>query len=603
MEMDSGGGIGIGERLIVPVNASTRRHAGARLAYMKVLQRAPFVIAVMVLASLYGTNAGAEIIQVKTFRISDGDDPSWSAPDFDDSRWREIDLWDVPEADGVIWLRAVVEIEEHTVSAGQPFGVFFAALASHEIFWDDVLLGRGGVPAANPQHEVPGPVQAQYHVPERLLQPGRHVIALRLSAHHRHFQPHVGYWILLAGDYDQLRHASESVAWLSLISLSGIVIMAIFTLVMYLIDRRDRSFLLLFFVCLTAAALLFAETFRVHFVYSYNWHLLRLIIVTALTATLNFLLVFFLVVRFPASGTRWAMLVLALGFGLAMFQPGWDGKALLMFLIGLGTGLVWALRSIRRYRSAAVLAATGIAITLVMLLVNPWRFSDLTIFFSIDILLLCLLVSHVIQVRRIRRERETALINSARLEAELLKKHIQPHFLMNTLTALAEWIEEQPRVAVSMIQSLSQEFRLLSEISSRKLIGIDEEVRLCEYHLAIMSRRKGARYRLQTSGLDSHLKIPPAIIHTLVENAVTHGTGGESEITFELRAECDSGVLRWVFESPLAVNPGSDGPGEGTGMRYIRARLAESYGDRWQLNAGGDGRVWITVIEIEQCAS
>ena len=52
-------------------------------------------------------------------------------------------------------------------------------------------------------------------------------------------------------------------------------------------------------------------------------------------------------------------------------------------------------------------------------------------------------------------------------------------FLMNTLTALSQVIEEKPAAAVSLIADLAAEIRSLSRFSGEKLVTLAEELALC----------------------------------------------------------------------------------------------------------------------------
>ena len=208
---------------------------------------------------------------------------------------------------------------------------------------------------------------------------------------------------------------------------------------------------------------------------------------------------------------------------------------------------------------------------------------------------MCLLASHVLQVRRERKEREAALLKSARLEIELLKRHIQPHFLLNTLTALSEWVETQPAVAARMIHALADEFRVLAEISNQRLIRMEDEIRLCRSH--IMSHRKRRVYRMITENVDNDALIPPAVIHTLVENAITHHEGTVDEVELRLREERADGFRRYVFSAPVERSV-TGSFSEGTGTRYIRARLQESFGERFELSSGAEAGCWRTEIRI-----
>ena len=85
---------------------------------------------------------------------------------------------------------------------------------------------------------------------------------------------------------------------------------------------------------------------------------------------------------------------------------------------------------------------------------------------------------------------KNSLVQSTRLRLELLKKNIQPHFLMNTLTSLIDWIEETPKKGVLFIEALAKEFDLLNQIENQTLIPVSQEIALCRAHLEIMEYRE-----------------------------------------------------------------------------------------------------------------
>src|SRR5262245_59005727 len=94
---------------------------------------------------------------------------------------------------------------------------------------------------------------------------------------------------------------------------------------------------------------------------------------------------------------------------------------------------------------------------------------------------------------RMREEQSRArqtLLRSAQLEVQLLKRSIQPHFLMNALTSILEWVEVEPKRAARFIEALADEFRLLSKISAEKLIPLELEVQLFRTHLSVMSLQR-----------------------------------------------------------------------------------------------------------------
>jgi hypothetical protein len=409
---------------------------------------------------------------------------------------------------------------------------------------------------------------------------------MRASAWHRGFTPRHAYWTLFVGDYDLVVSIRTHAAHVSSIALSAIVLTGVFAFAMFWIARRDRSFLLLGTLCVAAAAMLVAEAWRPLFGYTYDWHIVRLRCLVALSWLVGIQLVALVVTRFPHRH-GWSVLTgtSLLAAAMPFLVNGWDTKSTLIFIICFYTALLWALFAAWRRLRGSALALAGLSVCAVAV----WMpgFLDVPLYFCLDFLFICLLCSYALEARREQQEK-------ARLEVEMVRRHLQPHFLLNTLTALAEWIEEEPRTAVRMIDALAEELRILGEMSARRLVTADEELRLCRSHLANMSLRKDVAYELEVDGLDERRLVPPAVFHTLVENAVTHGSAGD-RVTLRLTASDEGGRTRYVFESP-AGDAGDGRPGGGT--RYIESRLRDVWGSAWTFRQGRAGGVWRAVIEV-----
>src|SRR3546814_19486738 len=89
---------------------------------------------------------------------------------------------------------------------------------------------------------------------------------------------------------------------------------------------------------------------------------------------------------------------------------------------------------------------------------------------------------------------------------------------MNTLTALAGWIEESPRTAVRMVDALADEFRTLVDVSGRALIPLEDELALCRAHLEVMGFRRDQAFVLDARLDPDSPAVPPAVLHTLIED-------------------------------------------------------------------------------------
>ncbi len=531
------------------------------------------MVAVHIVITLLFTStasAATRYVFVENVEMRVGDSPTWQRTAFSE----------VPHPGDSVWLRAQVDLTDLERRPGRPLGIYFGALASHELFWDGERIGGGGVVARTKEGETPGPIEAHYQIPDRLASLGKHTMVIHASAFHRGFVPRNGYWTVVIADYDRIAAMRTTSARRAMIALSGILLTGVFAFAMYWLARRDFTFLLLGTLCLSAAALLFAEAWRELFGYTYDWHIVRMRCVVICSWLVGVQLVALLVTRFPHRYGRAVLAVTALFATVVPFlSQSWDPKSVYIFLGCCSVAAAWAVFAVRRRMHGSALALAGTGAVALALFLEPYAWVDNVLYFALNVLFLCLLCSHALEVRREQQEK-------ARLQLEVLRRHMQPHFLMNTLTALSEWIEQEPKTAVRMIGSLSEELRILGEMSTKTLVTAEEELRLCRSHLANMSLRKDVAYELEVDGIDGARLVPPAIFHTLVENAITHGSSAP-RVTMRLSGSAGS----YVFESPLDPD-GDHEVTAGSGTRYIEARLREAFGNAWTFRQGRAGDRW-----------
>lgn len=112
------------------------------------------------------------------------------------------------------------------------------------------------------------------------------------------------------------------------------------------------------------------------------------------------------------------------------------------------------------------------------------------------------------QMAQQNRKRQEMELRGARLELELLKKHIQPHFLLNSLNSVIAWLEENPSTAVRLVTALAEELRLILQFSSVQRIPVSEELRLCNLHLQVMGLRHDRTYTLAADPVPNNEFIP-----------------------------------------------------------------------------------------------
>jgi len=115
-----------------------------------------------------------------------GDSLSWAAPEYDCSHWQRTGgagLWVGSgwPGKGVRWYRTEVFLPEPMDSLSQLALYQRAAVAASDIYWDGELVGRNGVVGSSVDSERPGHATMLLPLPFALSQPGRHVLAQRVS--------------------------------------------------------------------------------------------------------------------------------------------------------------------------------------------------------------------------------------------------------------------------------------------------------------------------------------------------------------------------------------------------------------------------------------
>jgi two-component sensor histidine kinase len=211
---------------------------------------------------------------------------------------------------------------------------------------------------------------------------------------------------------------------------------------------------------------------------------------------------------------------------------------------------------------------------------------------------------------RFHRELQERAVSESRLEARLveaqleaLQRQLQPHFLFNTLHAIATLVHTNPSAAEAMIVRLGDLLRAVFRSHVQQEVSVAREIQLLEQYLAIQ--------RLRFEGLDAEIRIAPdvaglrvpvLVLQPLVENSIKHGLGrgrgGRITVTGSR-----------IIGDRLSLTVSDNGRGvgsnelrdlnEGIGLSNTRARLERLYPGEHHLSfaapPGGGFSVTITL--------
>jgi len=562
------------------------------------------VFAVLLASGACATTAvDRTVIKLGDVVVCDGALPVAAATDaaVDPPGCSRREVQDIDPQGRVLWVRVGVWISDEDDAARAPLGVFVAAMASSEVFWNGQRLGANGVPGASRDAESPGLLDADFPVPPSVVHPGRNVLAVKLASFHNPLPVRAPvHWIFVATYHRALGWLASFYAP-ALMTAGALLLVAIYFAARFAGDRRDRDSLLVALMAGFSIVQLAAEAWRAFATFPYPLQVPRLIVIVLCSAGFALCVAAHVARRFaPERWRRHLAVAGALTAIVAPLGPGFDAKALLGTLVPIAVALAVVVPAAWRGGSGARPVVIVLAGFLALVVVDPELFLDRTFYLATTGLAFALAIHQAGALRRARAAEDVARERAVRLELELVKRRIVPHFLMNTLNALIDWVESEPRIGVKMIEALAGEFQLLSQMSDRALVALADEIALCERHLEVMSYRVDRAFSLAVDGVDRTLAIPPGVLHTLIENAFTHGRFNDGAAFHLCQTQDDRGVVL-ALRTPAVSGPGA-GRGHGEGITYVRARLDAAFGDGATLSDGPDRGGWLTVITLPRLA-
>jgi signal transduction histidine kinase len=206
---------------------------------------------------------------------------------------------------------------------------------------------------------------------------------------------------------------------------------------------------------------------------------------------------------------------------------------------------------------------------------------------------LILLVNHILDSQRklALQQTEASRLSEQLSKAQLsaLRRQIEPHFLFNTLNAIAGLVREQRNDdAVSMIAGLSDFLRRVVEDSDRQKVLLEEELEFTQKYLDIQKARFADRLQFSVDVPDELLpaQVPSLILQPMVENAVKHGIakrvhGGAIRIS---ASQMNGTLTLRVYNDGPNLPQGWETTTAGIGISNVRTRLESLYGNAFELS-------------------
>jgi len=499
---------------------------------------------------------------------------------------------------GIWWLKTEIILEDRPPDLLLGF-YSRGFISAYEIYWDGRRIGRNGRLGSSKDSEKAGTLSSITHLPDDLALPGPHTLLLRISNHSSiSWNWHRG--IILLGHYELFRKNIFSRA-LKFYFIFGILfITALFNLFLFFSRGMRTAHMIFSLLCLAIMADFVTASIEFFMPVSSRFVKLQFLFFPLESLLIGILFTVFFIYEFDFPQKKVILGVV----GVHVFLYVLHGRAypssqyemdVVIGILALTTPLfIWA--AVKK-KDGSLIALAGFVISSLAFLFDFWLGINRPIFLT-TIMVFCYSFSIARQFARSEKKEKEALLRSSRLEIEILKKYINPHFLMNSMTSIIVWMRKKPSTAVTLVESLAEEFRMISQVSSLRTIPISQEIAICRAHLRIMSIRRGGGFTLDVQGVEEEDEIPPLIFHTLIENGLSHGYWDKNEGKFQLVRSAVPGGVRFTLNNDSSIREDSGLAKLGLGLKYVRIRLEETYHARWKLLSGPISGGWETVIII-----
>ncbi len=198
-------------------------------------------------------------------------------------------------------------------------------------------------------------------------------------------------------------------------------------------------------------------------------------------------------------------------------------------------------------------------------------------------------------LRRERMRAEALALEAEHAQLLALRAQLDPHFLFNTLNAIAEWCRTDGETAETAVLELASLLRAVLTGVKQLAWTLDEELAVVRTVLKLHLRRDPELFALEIVGEGGTIRVPPLLLLPLAENAVKHGParGHRGRIVVTTKRAADRVTI-------TVENPGPyGGPREGShGLPTLERRLALAYGGAAKLSVHGEGDRTIATMDL-----
>jgi predicted ATPase/GAF domain-containing protein len=172
------------------------------------------------------------------------------------------------------------------------------------------------------------------------------------------------------------------------------------------------------------------------------------------------------------------------------------------------------------------------------------------------------------------------------LQIEAHQAKINPHFLFNALSSIADLaVCDGPRAEEALIH-LAQLYRYILTTSAEELVTLTQELEIVRSYLELEKIRFGAKleYTLEADPDMGDVRLPGLLIQPLVENSIRHGVGPKTTPGRVWISARRSGQRCSIVVQDDGQGGKPSSKGTGFGLKSVQERLLLAYRDAYSFS-------------------
>lgn len=210
-----------------------------------------------------------------------------------------------------------------------------------------------------------------------------------------------------------------------------------------------------------------------------------------------------------------------------------------------------------------------------------------------------------IAIKVMKNRSELVLHNKQLMEekknAELafLKAQMHPHFLFNTLNTLYANAIKAGDASEEVVLRLSNLLRFILEECDKRVIPIEQEIKVIEDYFELKKLRHGSRLNIDSEVIlkQTPVYVSPLLMLPIIENSFKHTLmRSPGEVNIKVRITSEGNFINLYVENDLFVN--GKVPTNGKGLASVKRQLEMLYESKFEFQTKSEQGKFKTFLKV-----